>query len=414
MRIKKYYRGAIGLAVLSPVVHAAGGQEQGFINDSSLGVLARNYYFNSNNVGPGVAQNQRNEWAQGFIANFQSGFTPGTVGFGIDTSAMLGLKLDSTSSDINTGLLPATGRGVPGVDRAQSEYTKGGVAVKFKVGETVVKYGDQTVMNPVFYTTDSRLLPETTRGMTFVSKDLDKLRIEGGRLDSLRTVSQTDHDSARLEHATYLGGTYDISSALSASLYTSKIDNYWAKNYLGLVYVVPIDSIQAVTFKFDGYHQKSIGDELGGELSNNAYSFNASYAYSAHTFGVGAQHVSGKGKYSWGVDGGDSNYLLNYTQFLDGTAENETSWQLRYDYDFAAWGVPGLRVMAKYVKGTGADSSTFSNGKEWERDLQASYVVQSGQAKGLSFRISQATYRSDFQPGVNEVRVVTEFPISIF
>lgn len=414
MRIKKYCHGAIGLVVLSPAVHAVDGQRQDFISDSSLSLLARNYYFNSNNTGSGVAQSQRNEWAQGFIANFQSGFTPGVVDVGVDASAMLGLKLDSTSSDINTGLLPATGRAVPGVDRAQNEYSKGSVALKFKVGETVVKYGDQTIVNPVFYTTDSRLLPETARGLTFVSKDLDNLRIEGGRLDSLRTVSQTDHDSAGLQHATYLGGTYDISSALSASIYTSKVDNYWTKNYLGLVYVVPFDSSQAITFKFDGYHQKSIGDELGGELSNNAYSVNASYAYSAHTFGVGAQRVTGRGKYSWGVDGGDSNYLLNYSQFLDGTAENETSWQLRYDYDFAAWGLPGLRVMAKYVKGTGADSSSFRNGNEWERDLQASYVVQSGQAKGLNFRISQATYRSDFQPGVNEVRVVTEFPISLF
>ncbi|EMO4345543.1 OprD family outer membrane porin, partial [Pseudomonas aeruginosa] len=28
----------------------------------------------------------------------------------------------------------------------------------------------------------------------------------------------------------------------------------------------------------------------------------------------------------------------------------------------------------------------ISDGKEWERDLQVNYVVQSGSAKGLTFR----------------------------
>ncbi|WP_153605657.1 OprD family outer membrane porin [Pseudomonas aeruginosa] len=29
----------------------------------------------------------------------------------------------------------------------------------------------------------------------------------------------------------------------------------------------------------------------------------------------------------------------------------------------------------------------ISDGKEWERDLQVNYVVQSGSAKGLTFRV---------------------------
>ncbi|WP_413776579.1 OprD family outer membrane porin [Pseudomonas putida] len=56
----------------------------------------------------------------------------------------------------------------------------------------------------------------------------------------------------------------------------------------------------------------------------------------------------------------------------------------------------------------------ISDGKEWERDLQVNYVVQSGSAKGLTFRVRQATYRSDFTADVNELRVITEMPINIF
>jgi len=99
---------------------------------------------------------------------------------------------------------------------------------------------------------------------------------------------------------------------------------------------------------------------------------------------------------------------------MDGTKENEKSWQARYDYDFAGLGIPGLALQAKYVKGTGAKvSATIDDAKEWERDLQVSYVIQSGPVKGLSFRVRQATYRNDFNSPLDEVRFITEYPLSL-
>lgn len=69
---------------------------QGFLEGATLNVLSRNFYLNSDYRSPSPSgKSYKAEWAQGFIGAFESGFTPGTVGFGLDSHAFLGLKLDS-------------------------------------------------------------------------------------------------------------------------------------------------------------------------------------------------------------------------------------------------------------------------------------------------------------------------------
>ena len=60
----------------------------------------RNYHFSRD--GPNQ-QSKAQEWAQGFILNVKSGYTEGTVGFGMDVLGQFGFKLDSSSSRVNTG-----------------------------------------------------------------------------------------------------------------------------------------------------------------------------------------------------------------------------------------------------------------------------------------------------------------------
>ncbi len=76
--------------------------------------------------------------------------------------------------------------------------------------------------------------------------------------------------------------------------------------------------------------------------------------------------------------------------------------------------------MTRYVRGSDIDAGTkgaydTQNGKNWERDIEAKYVLQSGVAKDLSFRLRQATYRAEDSVGVDvdEVRLIVEYPLSI-
>ena len=52
---------------------------QGFIEDSHGTLTLRNYYMDRD-YKDGGAKTAAREWAQGFIANVESGFTEGTVG----------------------------------------------------------------------------------------------------------------------------------------------------------------------------------------------------------------------------------------------------------------------------------------------------------------------------------------------
>ena len=63
-----------------------------FFKDSSANLDTKNYYFNRD-YREASKQSKRDEWAQGFTFNFISGYTPGTVGFGLDVTGMLGVKL---------------------------------------------------------------------------------------------------------------------------------------------------------------------------------------------------------------------------------------------------------------------------------------------------------------------------------
>ena len=74
--------------------------------------------------------------------------------------------------------------------------------------------------------------------------------------------------------------------------------------------------------------------------------------------------------------------------------------------------------MTRYVRGSGATTESTNNGKEWERDVDVKYVLQSGPAKDLSLRVRQATYRSSDgvyygSPSLDELRLIVEYPLSI-
>lgn len=96
---------------------------------------------------------------------------------------------------------------------------------------------------------------------------------------------------------------------------------------------------------------------------------------------------------------------------------------LRYDYDFAALGWPGLTFNVRYVKGDQVDPQRISSvkgralsasggkGEEWERTTDLSYVVQSGTLKNLAMRWRNATMRSNFTGAADENRVIIGYTL---
>ncbi|MFF7710814.1 OprD family outer membrane porin [Pseudomonas sp. NPDC007930] len=413
--MKVSYFGVAAVLGCSGYMATATASEQsdakGFVEGSSLVVKARNVYYNRDQRQRGATQSYGEEWAQGFQGFFQSGFTTGMVGFGLDAISLTGLRLDTGDGRTGGGtrLLEQDGSG------AKASYSSLGVAVKMRVSNTTVKVGTQTVNVPVMAGSDSRLLPETYQGVLVTSNEIPKLKLHLGHFTAMKQRNESNHDSARLTDIDFVGGIYSFTPNILLGLYRSDVEDYWTKNYGGLSWNLPLAATQAVKFDFNIYKTESQGQARGGVVDNRIWSLAAAYTVGAHTFAVARQEVHGTGGYTYGVEGNSTIYLANSIQYSDFNYEGEKSWQARYLVDFKNYDIPGLTFMIRYIKGTDFTVGTRDDGKAWERDVEVKYVVPTGKAKDLSFRLRNAMYRSSDRGGdINEVAFTTEYPINIF
>ena len=416
---------AVAAASTQMAVASQQSESNGFIEDSSLNAHARALYFNRDfrdDRRPSTAQSYREESGLGLKAIYESGFTQGTVGFGVDAFGLQGIKLDSGGGRHGNTMFPTDGRS----GKAQDNYSQAGGAVKARISSTTLKYGEQFVDLPVLSTDDSRLLPETATGFLVTSNEIENLELHAGHFTALTAMNQTYHDSSNeglLKALDLVGARYNFTDNLSAAYYYSDADlkdnQTNKKHYVNGNYTLPLADTQSLNFDFNMYQTKF--DQKGASSDrNNAFSIAAAYNLDAHTFTVGYQRMSGDVGYDYGYDGGGSVYLLNDVQYNDFTQKDEKSYQVRYDLNMDTLGVPGLSFMTRYVRGSDVDVGTkgayvTQNGKNWERDIQAQYVLQSGPAKDLSFRLRQATYRAESAVGndIDEVRLIVEYPLSI-
>lgn len=434
---------AVAAATSQMAVASAQSESEGFVEGSNLNLLNKNFVFYRDFRNDPDGQNYRNEWAHALLATFNSGYTQGTVGFGIDAHAALGLKLNSDRSNgsSGTGLLPSDSEG-----KAQDDFSYAGAAVKARISNTVLKVGDLIPTAPVFATGSGRLLTGTASGLQLLSTDIEGLSLDAGHFTSIRDGSRSTNrdgmvtltyggavDAASVD---YVGGTYALTEGLSTSLYGARLEDVWNQYYANLNYVIPLSDRQALTFDFNLYDTRDTGKQLAGNIDNTSWSLSGAYALGAHKLTLGYQQVDGDEPFDYiSMDNGnlgDSIWLVNSVQYSDFNGPNEKSLQLRYDLDMAAYGVPGLTLMARYITGWDIEDRNYDggangaygwysasiNGKEgehWERDLEARYVVQDGAAKDLSFRLRYATHRANgFDSDLDEIRLITQYPLNIF
>ncbi len=414
MQVMKWSVIALAVAAGTSQMAVASSQSEsnGFIEDSSFNIFNRVLYMNRDfRNGPNGASTSANpagyreETGLGIRLLYESGFTQGTVGVGVDAHSLSSIKIDSGRGRYGTGQFAQTddGRG----DDTQSEV---GGAIKFRISDTVLKYGNQFVANPVFSTDDSRILPEVATGTLLTSNEIEGLELTAGRFTALNDQAQTGRDSLELKEINFAGASYSFTDDFSGALFASDVDDVWKKYYGNLNYNLALAEEQALNFDFNiyktDYDKKYTG--TGKSEDNTIWSLAAAYSLGAHTFTLAHQRASGDRGYDYGVDGGGTIWLANSVQYSDFNQEDEKSWQARYDINMASYGVPGLSFMTRYIRGTAADSYT-----ERELDIEAKYVIQEGAAKDLSFRIRNAFYRDNAQGDVNDFRLIVEYPLSV-
>lgn len=420
MQVMKWSVIALAVAAGSTQMAFASSQSEsnGIIEDTSFNIFNRVLYMNRDfRNGPNSASTSANpagyreETGLGIRLLLESGFTQGLIGVGFDAHSLSSIKIDSGRGRQGNGLFDATDDG-----RADDTQTEVGGAVKFRISDTVLKYGNQMTSSPVFATDDSRILPEVATGTLITSNEIEGLELSAGRFTAMSSQTSTDRDTFGLSEINIVGASYSFTDNFSGAIHHSDAEDAFKKTYVNLNYNLPITDDQALNFDLNGYKTSGDGDEVLGEYDNKIWSAAAAYSLGAHTFTVAHQRSTGDTGYRYGdIDGGGTVYLANSVQYSDFNGKDETSWQARYDINMATYGVPGLSFMARYIAGDDIDVGTGTDAQERELDLEAKYVIQDGAAKDLSFRIRNAFYRSSNSYGgdLNDFRLIVEYPLEV-
>ncbi|POA22375.1 outer membrane porin, OprD family [Pseudomonas sp. FW300-N1A1] len=454
-------KSTLALAVAVGVVAQQAGAA-GFIEDSKATLGLRNFYINTdnrdNNTKAAGAQNKNEEWGQGFDLRFTSGYTQGTVGFGLDAIGLLGVKLDSgggtngaTATSYGGTVFPSKSNG-----EAVDNFSSLGLTAKAKISQTELKLGTLQPKLPVIVTNDGRLLPQTFQGGQIATNDIKDLTLIGGQIEHAKGRNSSNNEELSIAGANsptasgrdsnkfiYGGGDYKITKDLTAQYYYGNLEDFYKQHFLGLVHNW---SIGPGVLKTDLRYFNSGDDGANGhdpayyttgdygtgitkgKVDNNLFSGLFLYSVSGHTFGGGYQVSNGDSDFPWLNQGdGSSAYLTTDSQISKFARAGERTWQARYTYDFAKVGAPGLTAGVVYLRGDNIDTSgsvgtskpqtkvNATGASEWERDLTVAYVIPQGPLKNLGLTWKNAMWRNDIpgQRDQDENRLIVSYSIPL-
>jgi hypothetical protein len=404
--------GCTSLALALPMSSRA----EGFVDDATASLNLRNAYFNRNFTNPAYPQGKAEEWTQSFILDAKSGFTQGTVGFGLDVLGLFSEKLDGGKGTGGTQLLPLDHDGRPA-----DNFGRLGVALKAKVSKTELKVGEWMPVLPVLRSDDGRSLPQTFRGGQVTSSEIEGLKLYGGQFransprndSSMSDMSMNGKAAFTSDRFNFGGGEYTFNDKRTmVGVWYSQLSDIYQQEFFNLSHSQPIGdwTLGANLGYFTG---KQDGSALAGELDNKTTFALLSARYGGSTFYVGLQKLTGDSAWMR-VNGTSGGTLANdsYNNSYDNAQER--SWQVRHDYNFVALGIPGLTMMNRYISGDNVHTGAITDGKEWGRESELAYTVQSGTLKNLNVRWRNSSIRKDFSTNeFDENRIFISYPISL-
>ncbi len=400
---------------------------EGLVADSHGTLTLRNYYMDRDYKDDG-AKTAAREWAQGFMMNVESGFTPGKLGFGLDARALVGVKLDSSPDRSGTELLPVSARD----GRAADEYSRLGLTGKMRFSQTTIKTGDVSIFLPFAFASPSRLLPQTFRGTTISSKELEGLTFNAGYIDRVNKRDSSNYQplaiaspnrrfngAATSSHMAYAGGDYQLSQQLSLRAYHAEVDDLYTQNTLALLHQLPLGD-GTLTTDLRSFFSRDTGSAKAGEVDNQNLSALVGYKLGGHSVSLGYMHSSGDTATPY-LSGTELMGLSELTMSSDFLNAKERTWQAIYDYDFTAVGIVGLRSRLRYVRGDNIELAALNadDRKEREFQMELGYVIQSGPLKNVSLLARKSIYRNDFPAGAafrdeNQTRFVVQYALPLW
>jgi hypothetical protein len=423
LRASKLTLASLISAALLPSAAFASEQSdaKGFVEDATASVLLRNGYI-SRDKKHGVTD--QSSWVQSVMATVESGFTRGTIGFGVGAVGDFSFKIGDNTHSGNS-MIPVNDDG-----SRYDQWTRGGGIVKARISNTTVKYGTQILDLPVLASMTTRMVPEYFTGTLISSKEIHNLELVAGKFTKNQQPDQIASDQSNLDRAVVWGAKYQPLDNLTAAYYGVDIKDKLDRHYLNLNYKHSLANNSSLSYDLSGYHTKfepntTYSATIGSDQKtiNNIWALSGTYKTGPHSLMLAYQQNSGNVGYDYGqnADGAQSIYLPN-SYLSDFIGNDEKSLQAQYSLDFGAFGLAGLNWTTAYVYGWDIKVKDKTNdAKEHELFNQISYTVQSGFAKDLNLRVRNSIYRasSEYQNDVyigdtNEWRIFLDYPIKFF
>jgi len=435
----------VALAALGGALLVSAPARAAFFEDSKATLKLRNFYINQdtrNQERPRVE-----EWGQGFVLDYQSGFTEGPIGFGLDLTGQYAIRLDAGGRDGKSGTDRSPGSVFPLESNGKSarDFSRLGVTAKLRYSKTEARIGTLMPKLPVLKYSDGRLLPQMFHGAQITSREFDKLTLIAGKIehsternssntDSLSIAGADGPDEGRSSNEFYYGGVdYKVTDDLLLQYYYGNLRDFYKQHFLGLVHnwALPVGTLttdlryfdsdsdgenSSASGRADGYVSSGYwdaNDSSKGEVDNRLWSAMFTYALAGHELGLGYQKVTGNSDFPHINQGnGRSLHLITNAQIGKFNSAGENTWVAKYAYDFATLGVPGLEASLTYFSGDDIDANG-SDHREWERDFRVDYVVQEGMFKGVGLTWRNAVQRGNDTRDRDDNRLIVNYSIPL-
>lgn len=393
-----------------------------FIDDRQVSLGLRNFYIDRDFKQHNAPKSRIGSWTQGFDFRAISGYTEGTVQFGLDLSAQYAYRLDGGGGRGPDSIIP--------YDDSKGEqvrdYGRAALTAKMRYSKTELKIGEHRPMLPVAFYDDSRQLITTYHGFMLESREVDNLTLTAGRFTEISSRESSNREKMylfngpdikrRSDGLNFAGATYAFTPALSATYFYGQLEDIYRQQYLGGTYNADLGSGFGLKTDLRYFDNREDGKALYGDIDNRSYGAMTTLRKGAHAIGVGYQRMLGDSTFPTLNGYAPQPYLVNWSTVAF-VKPNESSWQLRYDLDFASYGVPGLKLMTRYMRGTGIDrgSNDLDQNVESERNIFLSYVVQSGSFKGVGFEWRNIDVKTRYGKGAvsgpdyKENRLITSY-----
>lgn len=384
------------------------------LSDSHLTLGLRNFYYDRDFKQANAPKSRVGSWSQGFDLQFKSGYTDGPVQFGLDAYGQYAYRLEGGGGRGPDTVLPYDdSKGKPVRD-----YGRASMTAKMKFSNTEIRVGEHRPMLPVAYYDDSRQLITTYEGATIESKEWSNLTLNAGRFWKVATRESSNREDIYLfgdspaqssDGLNFAGARYDFTPALNASYYFAQLEDIYQQHYAAGAYTWGIGNGYTLKTDLRYYDNREEGAKLSGDLDNRAIGVMTALNKGGHTFTTAYQRMNGNDAFPLLNGYAPQPFLVNWST-LGFYKAQERSWQARYDYNFAAMGIPGFKVMARYLRGTNIDRGPgLSDNEESERNFVVSYVIQSGVLNGLAIEGRNTKVKSRYGADFDENRLITSY-----